>query len=111
MSKLKERQVPPPPVWVNSVSLIQDRLWKQYNALYLYGADYWTEMSNEDRENCEHDPDYMKIVRDTEKVLNIIHDLDVVAKDHRLEHADKVKHRKELVKELGYDPHINKLFK
>ena len=102
MNKLKERQVPPPPVWVDSVSLIQDRLWKQYNALYVYGADYYNEMSNEE---------YMQIGADIEKVLNIIEDLDIVAKDHRLEHADKVKHRKELVKELGYDPHINKLFK
>jgi len=105
MNNLKARQVPTPPVWVDSVSLIQDRLWKQYNALYLYGADYWTEMSNEDRENCEHDPDYMKIVRNTEKVLNIIHDLDIVAKDHRVDYAAREIHRKELVSQLGYDPH------
>lgn len=105
MNNLKARQVPTPPVWVDSVSLIQDRLWKQYNALCVYGADYWTEMSDEDREYRERDPDYMQIVRDTEKVLNIIYDLDVVAKDHRVDYAARVIHRKELVSQLGYDPH------
>ena len=105
---IKASQVPTPPVWVDSVSLIQDRLWKQYNALYLYGADYWIEMSEEDREYRHRDPEYMQIVRDTDKLLNIIHDLDIVAKDHRLDYAAKVNHRKELVKELGYDPHSKK---
>jgi len=102
---INANEVPTPPVWVDSVLLIQDRLWKQYNALYLYGADYWTEMSNEDQRNCEQDPEYMQIVRDTEKVLNIIHDLDIVAKDHRLDYAAKQNRRKKLVSQLGYDPH------
>ena len=105
---IKASDVPPPPVWVDSVLLIQDRLWKQYNARFVYAADYWVEMSYEDQRNCEQDPEYMQIVRDTEKVLNIIHDLDIVAKDHRLDYAAKVNHRKELVKELGYDPHSKK---
>lgn len=108
MNNLKARQVPTPPVWVDSVSLIQDRLWKQYDALYFYGADYWTEMSNEDQMNWEHDPDYVQIVRDTEKVLNIIHDLDIVSKDHRVDYAAREIHRKELVSQLGYDPHSSR---
>ena len=108
MNNLKARQVPTPPVWVDSVSLIQDRLWKQYNALCTYGADYYNEMSNEDQRMRHRDPEYMQICADTEKVLNIIYDLDVVAKDHRVEYAAREIHRKELVSQLGYDPHSSR---
>ena len=105
---INANEVPTPPVWVDSVLLIQDRLWKQYDALYLYGADYWIEMSNEDQRDCEQDPDYMQIVRDTEKVLNIIYDLDKVRELQHTIFVAKQNRRKKLVSQLGYDPHSSK---
>ena len=108
MNKLKERQVPPPPVWVDSVSLIQDRLWKQYNALYVYGADYYNEMSNEDQRTCHRDPEYMQIGADIDKVLNIIEDLDRVRELQHTIFVAKQNRRKKLVSQLGYDPHSKK---